>query len=203
MDLSKLFYVFLALCQTKANWPKFQSLLKLLLWKKGVEWFKVLNACLGYLGSIWPFFSITCPATGGVCSVGGWKCNWHHLVLFFIWCLIKLVAACPATSVFYVWAECRRIWQKLITPTNPFDGRDHTLSDRGVFHQIGVVMLASPCKKANNQIEKNKISEGKNKKCSRLRWWQSVWVAGDDTATWWHFLLLLRRIMMIMKLMTH
>ena len=72
----------------------------------------------------------------------------------------SLYAACPATSVFYVWAECRRIWQKLITPTNPFDGRDHTLSDRGVFHQIGVVMLASLYKKANNQIEKSKISVG-------------------------------------------
>ena len=78
-------------------------------------------------------------------------------------------AACPATSVFYVWAECRRIWQKLITPTNPFDGRDHTLSDRGVFHQIGVVMLASPCKKANNQIEKNKISEGTKQEMLKIK----------------------------------
>ena len=78
-------------------------------------------------------------------------------------------AACPATSVFYVWAECRRIWQKLITPTNPFDGRDHTLSDRGVFHQIGVVMLASPCKKANNQIEKSKISEGTKQEMLKIK----------------------------------
>ena len=112
-------------------------------------------------------FLITCPATGGRVF-----CRWMKMYLAsssFIWCLIKLVAACPATSVFYVWAECRRIWQKLITPTNPFDGPDHTLSDRGVFHQIGVVMLASPCKKANNQIEKNKISEGTKQEMLKIK----------------------------------
>ena len=46
LDMSKLFDVFLALCKTKTSWdwPKFQSLWKLLLWTKGVEWVKVLNA---------------------------------------------------------------------------------------------------------------------------------------------------------------
>ena len=45
MDLSKLFYLYLALCQTKPSWiwPRFQSLLKLLLWKKVNWWVKVLN----------------------------------------------------------------------------------------------------------------------------------------------------------------
>ena len=32
MDLSKLFYEFLVLCQTKLVWPRYQSLLKLLHW---------------------------------------------------------------------------------------------------------------------------------------------------------------------------
>ena len=36
----KLFYVFLALCQTKPSW----RLNKISLWAKGVEWVKVLNA---------------------------------------------------------------------------------------------------------------------------------------------------------------
>ena len=43
MDLSKLFYAFLALCQKKPSW-RFQILSKLLLWIKIVEWVKVLNA---------------------------------------------------------------------------------------------------------------------------------------------------------------
>ena len=44
MDLSKLSDVFFALCQTNQAevWPRFQSLLNLLLWTIGVEW--VLNA---------------------------------------------------------------------------------------------------------------------------------------------------------------
>ena len=39
VDLSKLFYVFLALCQTKPSWclTNISSLLKPLLWTKGVE----------------------------------------------------------------------------------------------------------------------------------------------------------------------
>ena len=50
IDLSMLFYVFLALCQTKPSW-RFQSLLKLLLWTKGVEWVKVHNV----LGPLCPW----------------------------------------------------------------------------------------------------------------------------------------------------
>ena len=56
MYLSRLFYVFLALCQTKPSWSltKIQSLLKLLHWTKGVEWVKVRNA-LGPL-CLWQCF---------------------------------------------------------------------------------------------------------------------------------------------------
>ena len=56
MDSSKLFFVFLAICQTKPSWSltKIQSLLKLLHWTKGVEWVKVRNA-LGPL-CLWQCF---------------------------------------------------------------------------------------------------------------------------------------------------
>ena len=48
MDLSKLFYVFLALCQTKSSWSltMISSLLKLLLWTKCVEWVNTLGPLL-------------------------------------------------------------------------------------------------------------------------------------------------------------
>ena len=53
MDLSNLLYVFLALCQTKPSWS-LTKISKLLLWTKGVEWVKVLNA-LGPL-CLWQCF---------------------------------------------------------------------------------------------------------------------------------------------------
>ena len=40
MDLSKLFYAFRAVCQTKEGWQRFQSLLNHLLWSKGGKWVK-------------------------------------------------------------------------------------------------------------------------------------------------------------------
>ena len=60
IDLPKLWYVFLALCQTKQAEvsPRFQSLMKLLLWTKVVERVKVLNA-LGPL-CLWQCFNVLC-----------------------------------------------------------------------------------------------------------------------------------------------
>ena len=50
MDLSKYFYLFLALCKTtpSLSFTKISKLFELLHWTKGVEWVKALNA-LGLL----------------------------------------------------------------------------------------------------------------------------------------------------------
>ena len=60
-------------------WPRFQSLLKLLLWTKGVEWVKVLNA-LGPL-CLWKCFSLSSKrhqgneqqCANGTCLQCWWK----------------------------------------------------------------------------------------------------------------------------------
>ena len=44
MDWSKICFLPFAKQNQAEVWPRFQSLLKLLLWNKGVEWVKVLNA---------------------------------------------------------------------------------------------------------------------------------------------------------------
>ena len=57
MHLSKLFYVFLALCWTKLSWS-LTKISEVLLWNRFVEWVKVLNAvgplclwqCLSFVG---------------------------------------------------------------------------------------------------------------------------------------------------------
>ena len=80
MDL--LFHVFLALLPKKKEvWPRFQSLLKLLLWTQGVEWDIVLNAlgplchwqCLFYL---FPSFQWICSDVM-MCDVYWLACTWH------------------------------------------------------------------------------------------------------------------------------
>ena len=69
LDLSKLFGVLLALSQTKTSrdWPKFQSLLKLLLWT-----FKVLIEYLGHLG-LWQCF---CKKTKSISRSSQMR-SWH------------------------------------------------------------------------------------------------------------------------------
>ena len=47
LDLPKLFYVFLAFCQTKPGRSLARIVEKLLFWTDGVEWIKALNAFAG------------------------------------------------------------------------------------------------------------------------------------------------------------
>ena len=63
MDLARFFYVSSSFAKQNQGdaWPRFQSLLKLLLWKKVTEWVKVLNV-LGTL-CLWQCFCMSAAST--------------------------------------------------------------------------------------------------------------------------------------------
>ena len=89
MNLSKLIHIFTWICQICFMYfwpfakqkqaevgPRFQSLLKLLLWTEGIEWVKVLNA-LGPL-CLWQCFVLYIQHT-----------HWSNLQLYYIMSLYE------------------------------------------------------------------------------------------------------------------